>query len=281
MPPFPLFNNHLCCHFLPHPSSWRTAARRCKTPHAAKHSCTSLCPLSLFLSLCCACVVLRCIYSAVCVSVWIPWARSQGPLSSKTATGVCVCAKYASRWVCIFGYALCACVCVWLHTHGYLPECTFWECVCVTVYCMQPCEAVCLLAASRLVFPKQAAGLWLRFVRVCVRACVCTCLIATVCEAVHAKFSLTVVRVFVPVCVILFMNVSLCQPVHLSVCSHLRMCVKWLPVNAGYSVCFTVFAGPGPESGCNWARGGPSGWIKQSSCHLTEKEPSDMKFRSC
>lgn len=78
---------------------------------------------------------------------------------------------------------------------------------------MQPCEAVCLLSASRLVFPKQAAGLWQRFV--CVHAClsVCTHLLDNTVQGVHAKLSLT----FVCVCVILFISVSVSQPVHLSI----------------------------------------------------------------
>lgn len=142
-----------------------------------------------------------------------------------------VCVQYAIHCVCIFGYALgaCVCVCVYLTAYPWVSAWMYFLRVCVTVYCMQPCEAVRLLAASRLVFPKQAAGLWLRFVCVCAHVCVCTCLIVTVCKECTLN-SPSLWCAFVPVCVILFMNVSVCQPVRLSVCFHLHLLVKWLPV---------------------------------------------------
>ncbi len=228
---FRFFNNHLCCRFLPHPSSWRTAPHCCKTLRAAKHSCTSLRSLLLFLFIHLSSVVCVCVWICVCACMHSHWyiqysvCKYVDPMGKVPRSSLIqnLCVSVCNMLFIV--YVFLVCVCVWLHTHGYLPECTFWSCacvcvcvcVCVTVYCMQPCEAVRLLAASRLVFPKQAAGLWLRYVCECVCVCVRAHLFDSDCvRRAHAKFSLTVVcphtclSDFVYECVCLSACVSVC-----------------------------------------------------------------------
>lgn len=223
MPPFPLFNNHLCCHFLPHPSSWRTAPHCCKTLRSAKHSCTSLYLLSLlffvlpflFVSVSvCACVSMqcahKCIYTVQCINVCISWPRS-------SLIQNCV---FVSVWVpvfllCVFlGYALvCVCACVSDCIPMGLSLNVLFEslCACVLHAAMWSCvPAFCLQTC----IPKTSRGA-LAQVCVCVNAClsVCTHLLDNTVQGVHAKLSLS----FVCVCVILFISVSVSQPVHLSI----------------------------------------------------------------
>lgn len=128
---------------------------------------------------------------------------------------MCLCARILFI-ACVFLVMLlvrvCVHVCVCLTAYPWV-SClnVLFPTVFVTVYCMQPCEAVCLLAASRLVFPKQAAGLWLRFV--CLRVCVCMHLFDSDCVQVHGKFSTTAVCIHVSLC-----DLFKCMSVCLSAC---------------------------------------------------------------
>lgn len=85
--------------------------------------------------------------------------------------------------------------------------------VCVNVCCMQPCEAVFPLAASRLLFPKQDAGFGSGL-----RIFVCTRLFNT--ECVH-KCMLDSPQVLFHSC--------LCD-ISMRVSVHLHLVVKWRPV---------------------------------------------------
>lgn len=91
----------------------------------------------------------------VTMGVWHSWEIQTTLPSSNNRNGLCLMSAD-----CVIGYAVRVLTwvraCVWLHTPG--DAWIYFLRVCVTVCCMQPCEAVFPLAASRLLFPKQDAG---------------------------------------------------------------------------------------------------------------------------
>lgn len=255
MPPFPLFNKHLCCHFLPHPSWWVTAQPSCTSLHLSLSvfSVSFYPNVCMFVPLQCAHVIYS-VYMFSLYSVWmcIPQARS----SLIQNCDLCLF-FWGIHCLCIM---LLLCLCVCLTASPWVSPWVYFLRVCVPVCCMQPCEAVCLLAASRLVFPKHAGGFWLRFIYiyiyvymfVCVRACVHLFGSMNV-QGQHTKLSLAVI-VWLYLCV----NQSICLHVHLSVSFILHLVITWLPVILFKGKGLGFFPSPGPALGSMWARSATS-----------------------